>query len=330
VLNFPKGLENPALEQANISIDKRQRWLNIFFEIGMTINDDSNIHIKDGQCKFAKPEFWKRRFENNAKPFDWYCTMRELEEPLLHIFRSRTVSNSSHVLNVGCGNSTFSADIVKVFSHCVVTNVDIVAEIIDRMKIQYPSQDWIVGDATELTSFLEKSMFDIVIDKGTMDALLCDPLNSPKADLLLLEMANVLQAEGLLLVVSHKPDRKPRIEQTHTLRVDLVWKCDLSDEAMLINSFRSRGVNEEHLREFKSIPDHLLVDSIQDWRNSVKSKVTRKAIRSFLLSRNMQAAATRSSIIYDRDFPQNSSIPEELIRTNTRSDFCYLYVITKN
>ena len=75
----------------------------------------------------------------------------------------------------GCGNAEFSEDLYDAGYENQV-NTDISAVVIEQMaernKETRPNMEWLVMDITDMSEF-ESNRFDIIIDKGTMDALLC-------------------------------------------------------------------------------------------------------------------------------------------------------------
>ena len=73
---------------------------------------------------------------------------------------------------LGCGNSSFSADLYDN-SYTGIVNVDFSETLIDSMRTQNltrPLMTWEVMDMTALTCSDES--FDVVFDKGALDALL--------------------------------------------------------------------------------------------------------------------------------------------------------------
>jgi hypothetical protein len=113
--------------------------------------------------------------------------------------------------------------------------VDVSSVVIEKMKQQYPDLECPsssravlisrchqgkLNDATSLSAF-GSSTFDVAIDKGTLDALLCGPGSSNRAASMLGAIARVctefhlhyakfisvqvLRPSGLLVEVTHSP-----------------------------------------------------------------------------------------------------------------------------
>lgn len=120
------------------------------------------------RTEYAQKEFWNARFREYSKPFDWYATWKELRKYILPKFHP---SSAPHVLMVGCGNSSklyieLSDEMQK--DGYWITNIDI-SDVVIQQVAQKSTQDFLVMNATQ--SWFRDKVFDIVLDKGTFDAL---------------------------------------------------------------------------------------------------------------------------------------------------------------
>lgn len=120
---------------------------------------------------YSKKEYWEERYKKDQKnhmQFEWYHPWAFF---IPHI--STYLKCYGNVLNVGAGNSALSFDLLESgVSH--VTSLDISEIVIEHMKNVYKSEnrlEWVIGDCRQM-DFLDNS-FDFIIDKGTMDAILC-------------------------------------------------------------------------------------------------------------------------------------------------------------
>lgn len=90
---------------------------------------------------------------------------------------------------LGCGNSELSEQMYDS-GYTKITNVDISAVVIEQMaersRISRPEMKFEVGDVTDLKMHSNAS-FDILIDKSTIDALLCGDLSFLKTAMMLKE-----------------------------------------------------------------------------------------------------------------------------------------------
>jgi ubiquinone/menaquinone biosynthesis C-methylase UbiE len=118
--------------------------------------------------EYAQRDFWNSRFTEYKSAFDWYVGWSEMRKMITSNFPADTTDN---VLMVGCGNSSnFYIELSEAMSKngYYVTNIDISNIVIEQM-IAKTSQDYILMDATN-TCFRDRA-FDLVLDKGTFDAL---------------------------------------------------------------------------------------------------------------------------------------------------------------
>lgn len=129
-------------------------------------------------CDFNDLEYWENFFKvRDGIPFEWYGDFSDFAE----LFAQQCglgglVDKPLRILIPGCGNSELSARLYDVgFKHIV--NIDfskeVIVEMLKKHLRQRPEMKWRVMDMTEMQ--FPDSAFDIVIDKGGLDALLGDP-----------------------------------------------------------------------------------------------------------------------------------------------------------
>lgn len=125
--------------------------------------------LPQDHSEFRSKQYWDdffRKRENVA--FEWYGDYHEL---VGHI--TSTFKKDDNVLVIGCGNSNFSSDFYDQGYHNV-TNLDFSELVIEEMVAKNLGRDkmtWDVGDMTNLSKYGNNS-FDIVFDKGALDALM--------------------------------------------------------------------------------------------------------------------------------------------------------------
>ncbi|CAG8442169.1 10345_t:CDS:10 [Acaulospora morrowiae] len=128
--------------------------------------------IPDDVTSYKTKEYWEKRYseESPATTFDWFKTFQDLKL----LFDKHLPNKEIKILMLGCGNSTLSEDMYDEGYHNIV-NVDFSETVIENMKnrcVDRTGMTWLVMDIRDL-KFLDEE-FDVVIDKGTMDALMCD------------------------------------------------------------------------------------------------------------------------------------------------------------
>lgn len=121
--------------------------------------------IKRENDKYQEQSYWEERFAEEES-FEWLISFDKCKHQLLPHLHT-----NDRILIVGCGNSTFSADLYDSGYHNIV-NIDFSGVLIERMKILHsearPVMQWMTMDMTEMNF---ESKFDVVIDKAAMDAL---------------------------------------------------------------------------------------------------------------------------------------------------------------
>jgi SAM-dependent methyltransferase len=158
---------------------------------------DSSIPPKD----YGSSAYWDTRYENHPTPFDWYQDWSDLHTILKDFFNPTQL-----VLNIGCGNSRMSTEMSESFK--LVINIDISSVVIRQMEASTPNQEklrWFTMDCTDMT--FEDGIFDLVFDKGTLDALFCGDEAMEKVEQTLEEVYRVLRPNGLFFEITYgKPE----------------------------------------------------------------------------------------------------------------------------
>ncbi|PPS16877.1 hypothetical protein GOBAR_AA03685 [Gossypium barbadense] len=119
---------------------------------------------------YGEPWYWDNRYAHESAPFDWYQKYPALAS-LIHLY---VPHRHERILVVGCGNSVFSEDMVNDGYEDVV-NVDISSVVIEAMQTKYSNCQqlkYIKLDVRDMSPF-QAGSFAAVIDKGTLDSILC-------------------------------------------------------------------------------------------------------------------------------------------------------------
>jgi len=107
---------------------------------------------------------------------------------------------SNWYLSLLSKNSDLSEDMVKDGFEDVVS-IDYSDVVIDQMKERQPKLSFAVMDVRKLV--YKKSAFDIIVDKGTLDAILCGSESARNADAMLSECHRVLKPGGVFCLVTY-------------------------------------------------------------------------------------------------------------------------------
>ncbi|KAJ2745920.1 hypothetical protein GGI20_001799 [Coemansia sp. BCRC 34301] len=135
-----------------------------------TASTDLSV-LPDDNTGYGTREYWQQRYtREEATTFDWFKSYKDLKP----LFGKHIGSKDVRILMLGCGNSLLSSDMYDDGYHNIV-NVDysdvVIGQMRQRSKHQ-PGMTWEVMDVRALN--LDDSSVNIAIDKGTLDALMCD------------------------------------------------------------------------------------------------------------------------------------------------------------
>ena len=149
---------------------------------------------------YSIKNYWEQRYYYaNGNTFDWiedYSNIRNLIEHL-------KIPKTSIILNVGCGNSEFSE---KMYDDGYTNNynIDISIEAIKLMKQRNegkrPKLTFIQMNAKKMC--YGNNFFDLVIDKGLLDTILCGENAEIEASKLTKEVTRVLKPNGIYFLIS--------------------------------------------------------------------------------------------------------------------------------
>ena len=192
---------------------------------------------------FRQKEYWDSFFKKRGKKaFEWYGEYGELCG-VLHKY----IKPKDNVLVVGCGNSTMSCDLYDV-GYKNLTSIDLSNQVIDQMQQQNkrdrPDLKFETMDATKMT--YNESTFGVVLDKGTLDAMMTDDSDEVKANvnLMFAEIDRVLRFGGRFIVFS--------LLQPHILRHVVEWFSN--DRGWPVRIVRCKEADEGKSLEERQFP----------------------------------------------------------------------------
>ncbi|KAL4223238.1 Methyltransferase-like protein 13 [Mactra antiquata] len=156
--------------------------------------------LPKGHQDFVKAEYWESFFKKRGtKAFEWYG-----EYPQLCGVLHKYVKTQDKILMVGCGNSQLSADMYDVGYHHI-TNIDISDTAIRQMTEKNQDRsDMKFLKMDVLNMEFSASDFSVVIDKGTLDALMVDNSHKVVGDVekMFSEIDRVLKLMGRYVCIS--------------------------------------------------------------------------------------------------------------------------------
>jgi len=189
----------------------------------MSSNDD-DLTPKDNK-EYKTKEYWDQRYQKDKGLYDWFKGYGEIK----HLI-NKYVPKDKSVLNVGCGNSGFSESMYQD-DYKRITNIDFSEVVIDDMKQKYQGLvglEWQVMDALDMT--FESNSFDVVIEKGTIDALMCDQVSAwevpddiaNSVDKMCSEIYRVLKPNGIFISITFaQPHFRKKLIQKEKFQWDL-------------------------------------------------------------------------------------------------------------
>lgn len=134
------------------------------------------------------------------EPFDWYQEYSGIKDII-----SQYMTKSDKILNIGCGNSKLSEDLSEE-GYEDITNIDFSTKVITIMeqtyKEKFPKMQFKVVDVLDMKDF-QNGSFNTILDKGTLDCILCGDNSVPNAAKMMAEVFRVLAPGGHYMVITY-------------------------------------------------------------------------------------------------------------------------------
>lgn len=125
--------------------------------------------------EFLDKQYWDRFFNklkgnHQEEFFEWYGSYADHRELL-----DRLIAEKNAVLNIGCGKSLIAEDMLQSGKVLDVVSCDyseqVVADMQERAYARKLPLKYEVADVFELSKSYKQGQFDVVLDKGTLDAV---------------------------------------------------------------------------------------------------------------------------------------------------------------
>lgn len=179
----------------------------------------SDVKQSESERKYGTAEYWNQRYAEEPDPFDWLGEYSDVRD---HIEGITKGSRSSRILHVGCGNSELTEQMYDNGYHNIV-NIDYSEVVISQMQQRNRNRSkmiWSVMDATSMT--YSNDSFDLVIDKGVLDAFSCMTAARLTIATYLKEVFRVLRPGGGFVCISFG---EPAFRRNHIINPMLEWTC---------------------------------------------------------------------------------------------------------
>lgn len=179
----------------------------------------------------ASREYWESRYKLDPEPFDWYQRITLSDQYREAV--QQCLQPLGKTLVVGAGTSRLTEELWAIQSQRFASssgefsmvNIDFSSVCISLLNDRYLRMGLsaIQNTLMDVRSMeFGDSSFDVVIDKATLDSILCGEGGAQSGARLLSEVARVLKPGGQFLLLSNQPpkQRLPMLEKPY-----FSWRC---------------------------------------------------------------------------------------------------------
>jgi EEF1A lysine methyltransferase 4 len=141
----------------------------------------------------------------DSEQFDWYQRYGGIKDHL-----TQHVKKTDYILMSGAGNSRLSEEMVNDGFQKIM-NIDISEIVIKQMTSKYEDRvEQLLWQKMNVCSLeFADETFDAVVDKGTMDSILCGEGSTANVAKMCQEIYRVLKPNGVYVVISYGvPDNR--------------------------------------------------------------------------------------------------------------------------
>lgn len=190
--------KNTNIEE-NITINENKDDLNANMEKNeIIVNEDETINGCEVLGYHTK-EYWEDRYMRTGDGnYDWYMDA----DKVVTLFDG-ILNKSYKILNVGCGNSKMGEKLYNMgYNDNNIYNLDFSENILKNMYKKYKNykMKWFLKDITGDIK-LKKNIFDVIIDKATLDTISCNNYELVKDAFK--NIINILKIRGIFILISN-------------------------------------------------------------------------------------------------------------------------------
>lgn len=170
-------------------------------------------------AQYGKPEYWEERYTRDPEPFDWYQRWAGLKDTLLEY-----VQTNHTILMLGAGNSRLSEEMYEEGFHNI-TNIDISLVVTKAMQEKYRDKTGMTYQQMDCRAMeFQDGIFNVVVDKATLDSVLCGEGSTHNAQKMLQEVSRTLSPNGVYIAISHG---QPSYRLTYLQRPEFGWNVKI-------------------------------------------------------------------------------------------------------
>lgn len=196
-------------------------------------------HIGD---RFGKHAFWETSYRRGTAPSEWFLSAETAAAATLHAYRAHVRQReppSLSAINLGCGTSHLGSELIATFDAAAtvptlrkVCNVDYSAAALETLEAAQsdplppeslqrdatqaaavPRQTYRLWDVTAAVADDPTSEFDLLVDKGTLDAVAFAGGESLVGYLRYLRLALRPRGPGPPPLLVHFSDEPPEVRE---------------------------------------------------------------------------------------------------------------------
>ncbi|KAH7829367.1 putative Endothelin-converting enzyme 2 C (Ece2C) [Monocercomonoides exilis] len=171
--------------------------------------------------RFGRLDFWNERYSTDKRAFEFYQSFDTIGQIIKEL-----IPQDARVLYVGCGTSLLPDDMIEAGYEsidCIDWSQPCI-EMMQRRHAQTSGISFQVMDATDMTT-IDSESYDAVIEKGTLDCLICGQLDKSRAMKFLSEVHRILKMNGTFISVSF---REPEIHSHFYQIEEFTWTLSVS------------------------------------------------------------------------------------------------------
>ena len=171
---------------------------------------------------YGDKKYWEERYKKSkGETFDWleeYPTLKKIIDSL------KISKETGKILNVGCGNSELSENMYDDGYHNIY-NIDISQTVINLMTERSKNRPGMIYEVMDVCDLkYENNIFDLIIDKSTMDTLLCGDDYCINIAKMIKEIQRVLKVGGYYMIISYE---EPDYRMMHLTRKFLKFNVEV-------------------------------------------------------------------------------------------------------
>jgi SAM-dependent methyltransferase len=185
--------------------------------------------LVDDSFDFSSAIGWEQFYKESGVSSQEYSVLEWHSSVPLEVLADFIPLGGSNCLMVGCGTSDLPSVVYEKRSDISITLMDSSQTCIEQLSGRYgDTMSYVCGDATRLSSVLPPSkLYNIIIDKGLMDAIFCGEGWNGPIESLVKESSKVLSPGGFYLLASYRLPTSTKEFLTEVgSEVGLEWEFD--------------------------------------------------------------------------------------------------------